>query len=317
MKGCVLFMRSKIVFREQSEKTFSEVFENFVISQTARGISDITIRNYRQHLHSISKHFDIDAPFEEITKRQLDEMIMSMRSSGLAHNSIATYVRMLHTFFNWCNSEGLTTLNISNIKEKETVKETYSDEELELLLKRPGKKADFSEFRNWVIINFFMNCGCRASTVRNIQNRDVDLKARQIIFRHNKNGKIQVVPLCSRMVIILNDYMAVRKGKPEEYLFCTQYGDQLTESALRTAIVRYNRSRGVAKTSLHLFRHSFARKYLVDCGGDAFMLQRLLGHSTLNMTKHYCAIFDADISKNYDRISPLEQLNKPKETIKR
>ena len=162
-----------------------------------------------------------------------------------------------------------------------------------------------------------MNCGCRASTVRNIQNRDVDLKARQIIFRHNKNGKIQVVPLCSRMVIILNDYMAVRKGKPEEYLFCTQYGDQLTESALRTAIVRYNRSRGVAKTSLHLFRHSFARKYLVDCGGDAFMLQRLLGHSTLNMTKHYCAIFDADISKNYDRISPLEQLNKPKETIKR
>ena len=310
-------MRSKIVFREHSEKTMKEVFENFIITQTARGVADITIRNYRQHLHSISKHLDIEMPFEDLTKRHLDEMILSMRASGLAHNSIATYVRMLHTFFNWCNREGLTTLNIENIKEKETVKETYSDEELEILLKRPGKKADFSEFRNWAIINFFMNCGCRASTVRNIQNRDVDLKARQIIFRHNKNGKIQVVPLCSRMVLILNDYMAVRKGKPEDYLFCNQYGDQLSESALRTAIVRYNRSRGVDKTSLHLFRHSFARKYLVDCGGDAFMLQRLLGHSTLNMTKHYCSIFDADIAKNYDRLSPLEQLSKPKETIKR
>ena len=310
-------MRSKIVFREHSEKTMKEVFENFIITQTARGVADITIRNYRQHLHSISKHLDIEMPFEDLTKRHLDEMILSMRAKGLAHNSIATYVRMLHTFFNWCNREGLTTLNIENIKEKETVKETYSDEELEILLKRPGKKADFSEFRNWAIINFFMNCGCRASTVRNIQNRDVDLKARQIIFRHNKNGKIQVVPLCSRMVLILNDYMAVRKGKPEDYLFCNQYGDQLSESALRTAIVRYNRSRGVDKTSLHLFRHSFARKYLVDCGGDAFMLQRLLGHSTLNMTKHYCSIFDADIAKNYDRLSPLEQLSKPKETIKR
>ena len=310
-------MRSKIVFREHSEKTLNEVFENFIISQTARGIADITIRNYRLHLHSISKHLDINLPLSDLSKRHLDEMIMSMRASGLAHNSIATYVRMLHTFFNWCNREELTDINIANIKEKETVKETYSDEELELLLKRPDKKANFSEYRNWVIVNFFMNCGCRASTVRNIQNRDVDLKARQIIFRHNKNGRIQVVPLCSRMVLILNDYMSVRKGKPEDYLFCTQYGDKLTEGALRTAIVRYNQSRGVEKTSIHLFRHSFAKKYLVDCGGDAFMLQRLLGHSTLNMTKHYCAIFDSDIAKNFDRLSPLEQLSKPKETIKR
>ena len=50
----------------------------------------------------------------------------------------------------------------------------------------------------------------------------------------------------------------------------------------------------------------------VDCGGDAFMLQKLLGHSTLAMTKHYCAIYDADISKNYDRFSPWRNYSKPK-----
>ena len=53
-----------------------------------------------------------------------------------------------------------------------------------------------------------------------------------------------------------------------------------------------------------------------DCGGDAFTLQRLMGHSTLNMTKHYCSIYDADIAKNYDRVSPLAQIQKPRETIK-
>jgi len=47
------------------------------------------------------------------------------------------------------------------------------------------------------------------------------------------------------------------------------------------------------------------------------MLQRLLGHSTLKMTKHYCAIYDADIAKDYDRFSPLAQLNQPKEKIHR
>ena len=130
-------------------------------------------------------------------------------------------------------------------------------------------------------------------------------------------GSPQVVPLCSLMTSVLRDYMKVRQGKPEEYLFSNQYGEMLTENALRLAIAHYNKSRGVQKTSIHLFRHTFARKYLVDCGGDAFMLQKILGHSTLKMTKHYCAIYDADVARNYDRFSPLAQMNQPKERIRR
>ncbi len=162
-----------------------------------------------------------------------------------------------------------------------------------------------------------MNSGCRAATVRNIQNRDVYIQTCQVIFRHTKNGKIQSIPLCSQMAQILRAYMTVRKGKDSDFLFCDEFGGMLTENALRLAIQRYNNSRGVSKTSIHLFRHTFARKYLVDCGGDAFMLQKLLGHSTLKMTRHYCAIYDADIAKNYDRFSPLAQMSKPKERISR
>jgi integrase/recombinase XerD len=145
----------------------------------------------------------------------------------------------------------------------------------------------------------------------------VYLDTRQIILRHNKNGKIQTVPLCSLMVSILREYMAIRGGKPEDYLFCNQYGEMLSQNALRLAIAHHNKSRGVEKTSAHLYRHTFARKYLVDCGGDALMLQKILGHSTLKMTKHYCAIYDADIAKDYDRFSPLAQMNQPKEKIKK
>ena len=62
-------------------------------------------------------------------------------------------------------------------------------------------------------MNFLLNSGCRAATVRNIQNQDVDLSRRQIVLRHTKNGKVQVIPLCSAMVSILRDYMAVREVK--------------------------------------------------------------------------------------------------------
>ena len=301
----------------QSRKAISELFDEFVLSQTAQGLSEITLTTYRHHIHSISYHLDIQKSMEALTRKDLEAMVVSMRRAGLAHNSVSSYCRVLRTFLNWCRRGGMNVPELPNIKDKETVKEAYTDAELLALLRRPKKNCSFCEYRNWVIVNFLMNSGCRSATIRNIQNRDVDLDTRQIILRHNKNGKIQTVPLCSQMVTILREYMPIRGGKPEDYLFCDQYGGMLSMNGLRLAVARHNTSRGVEKTSTHLYRHTFARKYLVDCGGDAFMLQRLLGHSTLKMTKHYCAIYDADIAKDFDRFSPLAQMNQPKEKIRK
>lgn len=187
--------------------------------------------------------------------------------------------------FSWCNEQGLTRLNIPLYKAEETVKETYSDAELTALLKKPDiRKTTFAEYRDWVIVNFLLNCGSRAATVRAIQIRDVDLDGGVVFYRHTKNRKAQVIPLCSPMIAILREYGRYRGGEPTDYLFCTETGTQLTENGLRQSIARYNMRRGVQKTSIHLFRHTFARKYLIDCGGDAFTLQKLLGHSTLAMT---------------------------------
>lgn len=310
-------MKKKIVFREQVSTTVKAQYEAFILAQTARGVSAATIKSYHSHLKGIGKHLDVEMPFEELTKRHIEQMVVSMRDSGLAHNTVATYLRVVNTFLRWCHREGWGDVSIPNLKEKDTVKETYTDEELMKLLRKPPRGCDFCEYRNWVIINYLLNSGCRASTLRNIQNKDVDLEGRQIIYRHTKSGKIQVSPLCSQMALILSDYMEVRGGEPDAPLFCNQYGEMLTENALRIAVAHYNKSRGIQKTSLHLFRHTFARKYLVDCGGNAFTLQRLLGHSTLSMSKRYCNIYDADIARNYDAFSPLAQMTKPKEKIRR
>ena len=231
-------MKQKINMNEQVGTSLKAVYESFIISQTSKGVSDATIKNYHNHLKGISKHLDIEMPFETLTKRHLEQMVVSMRAAGLAHNSVATYLRVMNTFLRWCQGEGLSDVVVPNLKEKDTVKETYTDRELSILLAKPAKDCDFCEYRNWVIINYLLNSGCRAATVRNIQNRDVDLESRQIVFRHTKSGRIQVSPLCSQMVIILADYMAVRKGNPEDYLFCNQYGEMLTENALRLAAAR-------------------------------------------------------------------------------
>lgn len=310
-------MAKKIAIASKIGVSVKGVFEDFVVAQTAKGYTEKTIANYRSHFKSISRHIGIDRAFSDLTQADIDGMIVSMRKSGLATNSISSYVRVFKTFMNWSRQQGYTTLTAPNYKQVETVKEPYTDEELLRLLEKPKANGTFCEYRNWVIINFLLNSGCRAATVRNIQNRDVDLSNSRIVFRHTKTHKVQVVPLCSQMVRILKDYCKTRGGGDSDYLFCDEYGGMLSANALRLAIERYNHSRGVKKTSVHLFRHTFARKYLIDCGGDAFMLQKLLGHSTLKMTRHYCNIYDADIANNFDRLSPLENMSRSKQKIRR
>lgn len=303
--------------RINTDNTISQIFNQFIVSCKAKGLSEKTIQTYNAHFHAIGKHLDTSISINELDSNYLDSMINSMRENNLASNSIRSYTRTLKAFLSWCNTNGFTSINIPLYKAEETIKETYTDSELKILLKKPNiKTCNFSDYRNWVIINLLVNNGCRAKSIRSILIRDVDLDNKIITLRHNKNHKIQILPLSQSLCSILKEYLKIRGGEVSDYLFPNEYGEQLTENGLRCTIANYNTSRGIYKTSIHMFRHTFARKYLVDCGGNAFALQKLLGHSTLDMTKHYCAIFDADITRNFDKFSPLESLTDKRRAIK-
>ena len=79
----------------------------------------------------------------------------------------------------------------------------------------------------------------------------------------------------------------------EDYLFCNVAGERLTENALKLSIYDYNRSRGVNRTSIHAFRHTFAKMWIQN-NGDVFRLQKMLGHATLDMTRNYVNLFNPD-----------------------
>lgn len=297
--------------RMGNSETIEGAFELYMTTCAGKGLSQKTINTYKNHFYCIGKYLPVDGSLMALRKADVDGAIGRMREKGLATNSIASYIRTLKAFLTWAKQEGMTDVVIPCYKPEETVKATYTDEELKRLLKKPNlKTCRFTEFRDWAIINLLVNNGCRAGSVRAIQNRDVDLDNAIVSLRHTKTRKVQILPLCSVMVGVLKEYMKIRQGEPQDYLFCDEGGDMLSENALRCTIVKYNHSRGVRMTSIHAFRHTFARKYLVDYGGNALTLQKLLGHATLSMTKHYCAIFDADITKNFDYYSPLAQLSK-------
>ena len=125
-----------------------------------------------------------------------------MCKSDMETNTISSYTRTLRAFFNWCNNNDYSTLHVKEYKQEETIKEVYTDKELSILLKKPNmKKCSFSEYSTWVIINFLMNCGCRAGTIRAIKIQDLNLD--ECIVRHTKTRKVQTIPLCNTMKTIL------------------------------------------------------------------------------------------------------------------
>jgi site-specific recombinase XerD len=69
---------------------------------------------------------------------------------------------------------------------------------------------------------------------------------------------------------------------------------------------RYSRALGVPVRPYDL-RHAFALRYLRG-GGDAFSLQRLLGHTGLAMTKRYVDLAEADVTAAHERASPVARL---------
>ena len=179
--------------------TLDETFADFLLSRRAKGLAEKTLESYSSQWKAVARHLDMGTDIAALQKADLDAMIVSMRDAGLSPNSINSYTRVLKSFFSWCNEQGMTRLNIPLYKAEETVKETYSDAELTALLKKPDiRKTTFAEYRDWVIINFLLNCGSRAATVRAIQIRDVDLDGGVVLPPHEEQKGAGHSPLQPR-----------------------------------------------------------------------------------------------------------------------
>ena len=81
----------------------------------------------------------------------------------------------------------------------------------------------------------------------------------------------------------------------------------LRPSSLYHDVQFFNEARGIFQYGLHKFRHTFARSFILS-GGDPFKLQRLLGHSTLEVTRRYVQLYDLDMFEGIEKFNLLEKI---------
>lgn len=312
------------VIRKKSndERTVWEAFKEFQIEKKILGIEEKTIQNYEQSI----KRFMTGMKWDDIQLMELEQsdimkFIANLQEQELSTETINHYLRDLRAFFNWCSQIGyMEKIEVKMVKGQEVFKETYTDEELQLLLEKP-RTDKYCEWRSWAVINWILATGNREMTICNIKIGDINIVDKEILIRRAKNKKTQIIPMSTELSFILRQFVREFRSdaKEEDYLFCNVAGEKLTEDALKQSIRDYNYSRGVQRSSVHAFRHTFAKLWIRN-NGDVFRLQKMLGHSTLDMTRRYVNLFSSDLQEGFDNYSPLDKMkrkNRLKHLVKR
>jgi integrase/recombinase XerD len=278
-------------------------------------LSEESIGFYQDSIRYFTDFFCDKKYCFDITLDVVERYIEYQKSKSISSVTVNTYLRGLRAIlYFFMEREYMPKFKVKLIRQEKKVKNVYTDVELKLLLAKPDiKKCDFTEYRNWVISNYLLATGNRLGTLCELKISDIDFQNHEILLKKVKNRRQYIIPLSLRLEKILLEYLIYRKGEPDNYLFCNRYGEKLQKGALTTAIKRYNHSRGVEKTSIHLYRHTFAKNWILN-GGDIFRLKSILGHSSIDIVKEYAEMFGSDLKRNFDRFNPLDNFGEQKDS---
>lgn len=312
-------MARKRITMQMSEdcRSIKKCYQEFIGNCKARNLSSRTIDNYQEGYNLFCCVIDELEDITSVKNSTIQTFVQYLQqNTNSSATSINTRLRSIRSFLNYCyNMDYINKVKVPMLKVDKEIKEPYTEEELKKLLVKPNlKKCSFTEYRNWVMVNVFVGTGMRLNTLLNLRLSDIDLESGTILLSKTKNRKQQYIPLSRSLAKVLQEYLTYRQVD-NDYLFTNAFGDQLTDSAIKIAIRKYNRGRGVEKTSIHLFRHTFAKHYLMS-GGDVFRLQKLLSHSTLDVTKTYISLHCSDLAVDYENHCLLDSLSQSRSHIK-
>jgi len=165
-----------------------------------------------------------------------------------------------------------------------------------------------SGVRDRAILAVFADTGCRLGGLLSLTLERLDIaNQRGIVIE--KGGRARAVHFTTYTARLLNQWLAVRVSESDKVFTSIRTGAGLTDSGVNQILKRLkNRACVRGRVNPHSFRHNFAREYLRN-GGDVITLARLLGHSDVQTTAAYYAVFTEDELKElHDKFTPMNQL---------
>lgn len=272
----------------------------------------------RQYLHNVSPatiswytHAFKWLPSESPTQDELKDSVLRMREKGLKETGCNAAIRAINAYLHWnsgaerkCGA-GCAHPRISQLKEPQNILPTLTEAQIRLLVSCKPRPKSFYARRVHLLALLLLDTGCRITEALTLRVCDVDMD-NMLITLDGKGRKQRIVPFSFSLRKALHRFIADFNRKPDSRLFATREGMQVRRMTALRSIKLLCEQLGFAPPgrTLHAFRHTFAVNYLRR-GGSVFHLQKVLGHSSLEMTRRYANLVTADLQAVHERVSLL------------
>lgn len=279
-----------------------DAYTDFILSRQAILCTPATIRFYNFTAGKFVQWLEnqgFQKPYE-INNRLIYAYLAELASRKLSDSYIHGHARAIRTFVRFLEKEGYIhdsiTFKMPTIGKKRLL--VYNKEEVQKILKACKDKRDK------VFILLMVDSGLRQAEVIALNWGDVDISSGIVRVEKGKGRKARSV------VIGVHTRRALLKYKNEvdfqdiKPLFQTRRGGRFTPSGLRSWMLRISERAGI-HISPHALRRTFATLSL-RAGMNVIQLQGLLGHSTLEMTRHYIEMLDEDLVKAHKEHGPID-----------
>ncbi|MGX7199274.1 tyrosine-type recombinase/integrase [Enterococcus nangangensis] len=320
----------------------TEVIQELELSDTARGLTEGTIKKNRKFLSMFSNHcytlYGIRS-ISEVKALHIKSFLASKLQAGCSESYVNVHLRCIRALFIYCEQEGYMNqaenpcLRVKWAKEPQPVVRTWTAADMKVILahcqqlerlarakvkNQRGLYRLYAAMRDSLALMTLADTGLRLFELVALQNDDVTPSG--IHVRKGKGKKARMVycsPLVYKQLLKFNRakqaYFSSRGIKPTEFIFCDKHGQQWDKEVLDRRIKAITAPLLIDHTvraSAHTFRHYFAQQQLKN-GCDLFTLQRLLGHSRLSTTQVYLnSMADDTVNARGLLSSPLMNLNK-------
>ncbi|MBB6732815.1 site-specific tyrosine recombinase/integron integrase [Cohnella zeiphila] len=279
---------------DEEEPTNETLLESFLASKRVEGCSEkslkyyySTIRNTLNIMKKAVKHITTDDLRQYLADYQ--------RNSNSSKVTIDNIRRILSSFFSWLEDENhilkSPVRRIHKVKTGKTVKETYTDEALELMRDNCGSIRDLA------IIDLLASTGMRVGEMVKLNREEIDFDSRECIV-FGKGEKERPVYFDARTKIHLQSYLASRTDdNPALFVSLTKPFNRLEISGVEIRLRELGRKLNIPKVHPHKFRRTLATR-AIDKGMPIEQVQQLLGHQKIDTTLQY-----AMVSQNNVKIS--------------
>jgi site-specific recombinase XerD len=320
---------AEILRREKMEMTLLTLIDLFVATKQTEGRSPSTIRWYKKRLLKFVAWLGGEAArIKDLTVHKARSFVASLQArdvkwpnhptkpaekGGLSPHTIHGYVRAIKAFGAWLEEEEFTSRHpfqkLKRPKLPQTMIQILSDDEIKGILDCINPNCFLGARLNTVVL-LLLDTGIRASELTGLTMENTDI-ANGTIKVVGKGNKERIVPLGATTKKALLRYMVTWRPEPMfddvDQVILSVDGTPLTYGALGHIVKRVGLKAGVPRLHAHLFRHTFAVRYLMN-GGDVMTLRLILGHATLDVTQMYMHLAESHIKIQHHKFSPVDRL---------